>query len=224
MYPHKYGMSAAALKQSYNPNAMDPKLKLLPEMMKEGGYRTHMVGKWHLGQAEKEYLPWNRGFESFLGFNEAESNYFEHKLGHLSVLRNSTGPIDRTGQYITDIFTNETLTKLEDTEKPNFVYLAYNAPHSPVSAPEEVKDELRKLYYGDGFKHLKPIDLDFHGAIRVIDNGIERLYQKAKSLERETIFIVTSDNGGPLNALDGCNWPYRGGKSNFEEGGIKTSS
>ena len=88
-----------------------------------------------------------------------------------------------------------------------------------------MKDELRKLYNEDGFKDLKEIDLDFHGAIRVIDNGIERLYQKAKSLERETIFIVTSDNGGPAaNILDGCNWPYRGGKSNFEEGGIKTSS
>lgn len=201
---------------------MDPKLKLLPEMMKEGGYRTHMVGKWHLGQAEEEYLPWNRGFDSFLGFTEAESNYFEHKLGHLSVLRNSTGPIDRTGQYITDIFTKETLTKLEDTEKPNFVYLAYNAPHAPVSAPQKVKDELKQLYSRDGF-HFKDIDLDFHGAIRVVDSGIKQLYEKAKTLKRETIFIVTSDNGGPTGRLDGCNWPYRGMKSTFEEGGIKKS-
>ena len=70
LYPHRYGMGAAALKQVFMPDGLDPDLDILPKLMKEGGYDTHMVGKWHLGGAEEYDMPWNKGFDSFLGFLE----------------------------------------------------------------------------------------------------------------------------------------------------------
>ena len=84
VYPHRYGMGAAALKQIYMPDGLDPNLDILPKLMKEGNYETHMVGKWHLGGAEEYDMPWNKGFDTFFGFLEGKGLFVElfHSSGN----------------------------------------------------------------------------------------------------------------------------------------------
>ena len=214
-------MGAAALKQIYMPEAMDPDLVILPRLLSKSGYSTHMVGKWHLGQAEEHDLPHNKGFDTFFGLLEAQMDYKTHKLGHMACLRNNSGPVDRSGEYITPVFTEQVLATLHHQEKPTFTYLAYNAPHLPVTAPFSLKEKLKREYSKHGFGDISSRNLEFHGAVRAVDMGIEKLFKEAAKLDRETIFIFTSDNGGAPQEYDGCNFPYRGGKSKFEEGGIK---
>ena len=199
------------------PDGLDPDLDILPKLMKEGGYDTHMIGKWHLGAAEEYDMPWNKGFDTYLGFLEgkglnvhkwkfsntkhsirqikshfkAQTDYFNHTMGKIHCLRNRTGPVDLEGKYITDIFTEEALKVLASTDKPQFTYLAYNAPHLPVSAPDWIKEKLEKDYTKMGYSKPVNAQLEYDGAIRVVDMGIKKLYNKAKTLDRETIFIFT---------------------------------
>ena len=96
--------------------------------------------------------------------------------------------------------------------------MAYNTPHKPHSAPQWAKDHLETL------PHHKQKNLEhkeYFGAIKSLDTNLERLWESAKTLERETIFIFSSDNGA---AAPGCSHPYRGWKSHPEEGGIRAVS
>ena len=113
-------------------------------------------------------------------------------MGNFHCLRNSTGPVNQQGKYITEIFTDEALKLLANSTKPQFTYLAYNAPHLPVSAPDYVKKQLRQEYTKMGRTSQDyQFQLEHDGALRVVDNGIRKLYEKAKTLDRETIFIFT---------------------------------
>ena len=69
------------------PDGLDKNLNTLPQYIKEAGYSAHMVGKWHLGQGHEYDMPWNRGFDSYLGILEAQANYFTHRMGKIHCLR-----------------------------------------------------------------------------------------------------------------------------------------
>ena len=70
------------------PDGLDKNLKILPHYLKEAGYSAHMVGKWHLGQGHEYDMPWNKGFDSFLGFLEAQTDNFTHKMSKIHCLSN----------------------------------------------------------------------------------------------------------------------------------------
>ena len=202
------------------PGGLDKNLKILPHYIKEAGYSAHMVGKWHLGQAHEYDMPWNKGFDTFLGFLEAQTDNFSHKMSakwphKIHTLRDHNGPVWKPGTYITNIFTNQTIDILNNSTKPSFTYLAYNAPHLPHSAPKWALEHLKTLRnHARGSNAAK----QYFGSIKALDSGLKLLWESAKNLERETIFIFSSDNGG---AAPGCNRPYRGWKSKPEEGGIR---
>ena len=118
-------------------------------------------------------------------------NYYTHNLSKIHCLRNSSGPVDQQGKYITHIFTDEVSKLLVNSTKPQFTYLAYNAPHLPVSAPDWIKNKLRDEYRKMGHQNIQEYQLEFDGAVRVVDYGIKKLYEQAKTLDRETIFIFT---------------------------------
>ena len=80
-------MKKTSSKQVYMPDGLDKNLKILPHYIKEAGYSTHMVGKWHLGQGREYDMPWNKGFDTFLGFLEAQTDNFSHKMGNIHCLR-----------------------------------------------------------------------------------------------------------------------------------------
>ncbi|CAD1479720.1 unnamed protein product, partial [Heterotrigona itama] len=135
--------------------------KLLPEYLKEIGYRTHAVGKWHLGYFRKEYTPTYRGFESHFGYWNGLQDYYTHitqepdpqysEYKGFDMRRNLTVAWDTAGKYATDIFTNEAVRLINDhdTSRPMFLYLAHLAPHKgnedqPFRAPIE---EIAKFSY-----------------------------------------------------------------------------
>ena len=147
MYPFRYGLGADPLKVMFNPLGLTRNLTLLPELLQRENYTTHMVGKWHLGHASEDQLPHHRGFDSFYGFYEAQTDYFTHtSRGKVHVYRDQNGPVDKTGVYMTTDLNDQAKRILENSTndtKPTFIYLPFQAPHHPLSAPKSIKDKLR---------------------------------------------------------------------------------
>ncbi|CAG5080405.1 Oidioi.mRNA.OKI2018_I69.PAR.g9577.t1.cds [Oikopleura dioica] len=193
----------------------------------EIGYSTHAVGKWHLGYCNDSYVPHNRGFDSFLGHYRGGVDYFTHSNEapgtYLNHFLNGEPHIPEGGfDYATYAWSNRTNKILrESLGQPNFVYLAFNAPHEQVAAPQNLVDEMNALYPD------MPATRQVHlAAVKSIDIAMQSVIEEASKLDRETIIIFHSDNGGSIQAYGGdaegpraCNFPYKGYKSVLTEGG-----
>lgn len=202
----------------------------MPQALQSAGYQTGLFGKWHLGD-DDEYLPTNRGFDEVLmhgaggigqtrygDFPPNEENvYFDNILLH-----NDT--IVKTKGFCTDVFFDSALAwikKQNETEKPYFAYVALNAPHGPLVAPEEYKKRFLDLGYDEGTAGR-------YGMIENIDDNFGKMMQKLEvwnALEN-TLVIFMTDNGathlsGSLNGekIRHFNANLRGGKNSPFEGG-----
>ena len=123
---------------STNPTGLPLEYKILPEYFKEAGYQTALVGKWHLGMNSKEYLPGQRGFDTTYGFMNGGIDYFNHTMsGRLDWHKNGM-PLREEG-YSTDLIANEAIKVIQNKQnnKPLLLYVAFNAPHTPIQAPYE---------------------------------------------------------------------------------------
>ena len=117
--------------------------KIMPEYFREAGYQTALSGKWHLGMSEDGFLPINRGFDSTYGHLMGGIGYFDHGFsGRLDWHRNSV-PLEEEG-YSTTLIANEAVRIIENIkpDKPLFLYVAFNAPHTPIQAEDEVMESL----------------------------------------------------------------------------------
>lgn len=182
----------------------------LGQMLKARGYATGIVGKWHLG-TNPEFRPNARGFDEFYGFLNGNISYYP---GSGQFWRN-TDPIEKPA-YATDGFGDEAVSFVNrHAEHPFFLYLAFNAPHSPMQAPARylerfagIADEGRRIYAA---------------MTAAMDDNIGRVLAalREKGLEQNTIVIFLSDNGGaPQNYSE--NTPLRAGKYEIYEGGLRT--
>ncbi len=123
----------------------------LGEVLQKGGYKTYLSGKWHVGQ-HPEHWPLQRGFDRFFGFVSGASNFFDsHPFkelnGKVALIEDSVEVYLKPGEYLTDKLTDKAIEYLEDAGgHPFFIYLAYNAPHWPLQAPEETIDKYRGKY------------------------------------------------------------------------------
>lgn len=196
---------------------------LLPEQLRKCGYDTHMVGKWHLGFYNKQFLPQLRGFNSYYGYVNGAEDYYTHtyydkKISACGVdMHDTYGPINSTwGKYSAFTFTDRAKNIIDerDKSKPLFLYLAYQSVHFPLQAPKRfvkpfmhIKDETRRMYAG----MLAALD----EAVRNVTNHLIR-----SGMYNDTIIIFSTDNGGH-NAYGGNNWPLRGRKDTLWEGGVK---
>ena len=116
----------------------------MPAYLKEAGYSTHMVGKWHLGSAQNGTLPLERGFDTFYGIQGAEFHPFIHRSGR-PVMFDGETLVDQSGDYSTYLFSDraeEIMRRPSDT--PKFLYLSYTAPHAPHHAPFDLRDTVKK--------------------------------------------------------------------------------
>jgi arylsulfatase A-like enzyme len=144
IYPFRYGLGKHALKSFVPTNVLDTDLKLLPQYLKEAGYSTHMVGKWHLGWHKNGSLPLERGFDSFYGIHSAEFEPFSHKMGDINVLYDGNNSVDQSGDYATYLFSNRADRILKTkSDEPKFLYLSYTAPHMPHAAPDDLTSVVR---------------------------------------------------------------------------------
>lgn len=199
----------------------------LADGLRKVGYRSGIIGKWHLG-AHPDLHPLQRGFDEFFGHLGGGHRYFPEELTikntedaknesdsyRLWILRDHT-PV-RTTQYLTDEFSDEAVRFLEKNRNtPFFLFLSYNAPHSPLQAPEAYLDRYPAI------KNLKR--RTYAAMVSAVDDGVGRLLGKLRELglEENTLVFFLSDNGGPTNNNASNNRPLRGVKSDLWEGGIR---
>jgi len=207
---------------------------MLPEILKPRGYHTIHIGKWHLGEAEP-LRPTSQGFDESLGMRSGGDLFMAPDDPQVVNAKLPWDPIDRflwanlphavywgnsqrfrPKGHLTDYFTDNALAAIEaNKNRPFFMYLAYNAPHTPLQA-------LKSDY--DALPQIKDHTQRVYGAmIRQLDRRIGDVLQKLKSsgLDETTLVIFTSDNGGAwYTGIPDLNKPYRGWKGTFFEGGI----
>ncbi len=205
----------------------------IAEVLKGRGYHTIHLGKWHLGEAHG-MRPEDQGFDESLGFLPAASKY-EPDTASINA-RLPGDPLDRflwlalsdgvqlnggrpfhAAEYMTDYLSDEAAAAIRaNRNRPFFIYLAFNAPHTPFQAKEADYDALGSI---------KDRRTRVYGAmIRALDRGVGRVRTalKAQGVDGNTILIFTNDNGGAWYAdLPDVNKPYRGWKGTFFEGGIR---
>ncbi len=191
----------------------------LPQVLARAGYRTHIVGKWHLG-LEPENHPCRRGFDRFRGFlGDMMDDYYTHLRHGFNYMRHGYREIRPEG-HATDIFTRWAADVLEDEKKspdPFFLYLAYNAPHTPIQPPE---DWLRRVSKRE--PEASPDRVRYGALVEHMGDGIGRVLDVLDRTEQSenTLVIYTSDNGGLLRA-GADNGKLRGNKGDVYEGGIR---
>jgi len=190
----------------------------MADRLKAAGYRTALFGKWHLGSAEQLH-PLSRGFDEFYGFLGGEHSYFESSPSGTNPLMDDRNRVEASG-YLTDVLTDRAVAFIKrEKARPFFLYLAYNAVHTPMHAPEKylvrfkgIADEQRRTYAA---------------MMSAMDDGIGRTLDALRSegLEEDSLVFFFSDNGGPTmptTTINGStNTPLRGSKRQTWEGGIR---
>lgn len=198
---------------------LDPDAPLLPELLREVGYHTAIVGKWHLG-LESPNTPGERGFDHVHGFlGDMMDDYYTHRRHGINYLRRGETEIDPEG-HATDLFSDWAIDYLDSRKgasTPFFLYLAYNAPHTPIQPPEDWVDRVRRREPEIDEARARLVALIEH-----MDDGIGRVLRAldANGQTENTLVLFASDNGGQLNVGARCG-PYRGGKGDLYEGGIR---
>ena len=169
---------------------MPPELKIMPQYFKEAGYQTALSGKWHLGTAKEEFWPTNRGFETSYGHMTGGIGYFDHTAaGRLDWHRNESSL--REEGYSTELIANEAINiiKNKDQNRPLFLYVAFNAPHTPIEAPLQ---SIEKFSYLEDER-----DQVYAANVNALDNEIGKIIKaiEDEDLLEETIILFFSDNG-----------------------------
>lgn len=196
-----------------------PSATTLPQALKPLGYHTAAIGKWHLG-LDDEAHPNTRGFDHFHGFlGDMMDDYYQHRRQGQHYMRLNKEKVNPKG-HATDIFTDWTkdyLASRKDARAPFFLYLAYNAPHTPIQPPKDWFEKVKARENGITAKRAKLVALIEH-----LDHGIGQVIDslKANGQWENTLTIFVSDNGGQLNVGGNCG-NLRGGKQDMYEGGLK---
>lgn len=192
---------------------------LLPEMLRRRGYHTAMVGKWHLGLAAPD-RPIDRGFDYFKGFlGDMMDDYYHHRRHGINYLRENEQVITPEG-HATDLFSDwavDYIASRTESNAPFFLYLAYNAPHTPIQPPEDWVRKVMAREPGLTEKRARLVALIEH-----MDAGIGRVVDALShnGYDEDTLVVFSSDNGGQLN-VDANNGPLRAGKGTMYEGGLR---
>ena len=217
---------------------LSPHAELLPQRLKSAGYGTALIGKWHLGGESHNgtfNAPAARGFHSFRGFRggmlDSYTDYtrrFPGEPGPGPNMMTSDGAPVPPGEHATDLFSDWAVDAIEaegDTRSPAaaaerepfFLYLAYNAPHTPVQPPAEWVAKVKARESGIAGKRAKLVALIEH-----MDAGVGRVLDALgrAGLAGNTLVVFTSDNGGLLGA-GADNGPFRGGKEDLYQGGLR---
>ena len=227
-YPFRYGLQTMVI-PSVASYGLDTTEWLMPQCLKEASYNTAIIGKWHLGHADKKWWPKQRGFDYQYGAMIGELDYFTHdEHGVLDWFRNNE-PVREEG-YTTNLLGDDAVKYIngQDASKPFYLYLTFNAPHTPYQAPQE---------YIDRYKSIEePTRRIYAGMISCLDDNIGKVLNalEKKGFRENTLILFHSDNGGTRSAqaagimadmskvkLPCDNGPYRDGKTSDYEGGTR---
>jgi len=227
-YQDRFGFSRNPL---LAPNDIDQGIPLEEELISEAlnkvGYNTLAIGKWHLG-AHKDQRPLKQGFDEHFGFLSGGHRYFPEEwiLNDITEIRSQNdgyrtkllhnGKRVEEKEYLTDALSREAVNFIKRKRKePFFIYLAYNAPHTPMQATEkylkrfpDIKDKKRKTYAA---------------MVSAVDDGVGNVLDALEEMgiTENTIVYFLSDNGGPEHKNASNNGELRDGKGSLYEGGIR---
>lgn len=225
-YPMRYGLQSFVIlpEQSYG-IPLDE--KLLPQILKEAGYSTAIIGKWHLGHADRKLWPKQRGFDYQYGALIGEIDYNTHKVHGVTDWYRNNRKLDEPG-YVTTLLGKDAVRHIRqhDPAKPLFMYLAFTAPHTPFQAPKTYVDRFASI--------ADPNRRTYAAMINAMDEQIGAVLAELsrKGMREDTLVIFHSDNGGVTSAtfagqietkgqLPARNTPLRNGKGSLDEGGTR---
>ena len=239
-YPLVYGLQTYVI----DPVGVDYGLNLnettLPELLRDrGGYQTHAVGKWHLGSAQWAQTPTFRGYNSFHGFYLGGQDYFTHMASggydlNIDVGANCGANCSRVdwasaGRYSTELYASTAVDVISahDPATPLFLYVAFQAVHSPDEVPEHYIDPYNATI-ADKKRRV------FAGMLSCLDEGVGNITTALAraGMADNTLVVFVADNGAPIecsqntcgDANGGTNYPLRGGKHSLWEGGVRLTA
>lgn len=226
-YPYRYGLQTVVI-PSAGTYGLATDEWLLPQALKEAGYKTAIVGKWHLGHADRKYWPLQRGFDSQYGPILGEIDYFTHSA-HDTVDWYRNNQLVKEEGYVTTLLGQDAakLIQSHDPQTPLFLYLAFTAPHAPYQAPQEYLDRYKSI--------ADPNRRAYAAMITAMDDEIGRVLAALdkRGMRDNTLIVFQSDNGGPRSAkftgevdtsggtIPADNGPFRDGKASHYEGGTR---
>ncbi|PNF39716.1 Arylsulfatase B [Cryptotermes secundus] len=234
-YPVHLGMQGNSLVAAESRGL--PPGKILPQYLKDLGYTTRAVGKWHLGFYKPEVTPTYRGFDSHLGYWNDYVSYYDYILQErysdgeyngFDLRRNLSAAWELAGRYATDVFTDEAVRIIQGHDAsplgpPLFLYLAHLAVHAGnrgklLEAPQQEIDK---------FRHIRdPNRRTYAAMVSKLDESVGRVVQalQRRHMLESSVILFLSDNGAPSKGRQpnwGSNWPLKGVKETLWEGGVR---
>ncbi|MDZ4402229.1 arylsulfatase [Prosthecobacter sp.] len=213
-YPMRHGLQVGVVRP-WAEYGLPLEERTLPQALKEAGYQTAIVGKWHLGTFKPDYLPTQRGFDHQYGHYNGALDYFTH-IRDDGFDWHRDDKENRDEGYSTHLIAKESvrLIRERDAKKPLFLYVPFNAVHGPYQVPDE---------YLKPYAQLKGNRQKYAGMLAAMDEAVGQIVAAIDEagLRKNTLFIFSSDNGGPSPGQITDNGPLRVGKGTLYEGGTR---
>lgn len=220
-YPFRVGLQHTTISAARAQYLTDD-VRILPQYLKDLGYATHIVGKWHLGFCNWRYTPTYRGFDTFYGYYNAAEGYYNHtgKKNGYDFRDNLQVDWSAMGHYSTHLFAAraQRIIRNHNPSQPLFLYLPFQGVHGPFEVPEhyiqnhcaQVEDDARRIHCG------------MVAALDEAIGNVTRTLEEA-GLLNNALLVFSTDNGGPTKK-GSSNWPLRGSKTTLWEGGNRAVS
>ena len=213
-YPMRYGLQAGVIRP-WEDRGLSLEERILPQVLKDAGYATAIVGKWHLGCYQRAYLPTSRGFDHQYGHYSGAIDYFTHQRdGGFDWHRDDR--VCRDEGYSTHLIAREAgrLLREQPADKPFFLYVPFNAVHAPHEVPEK---------YCAPYASLPEPRRTYAGMVAAMDEAIGQILAALdeRGFRTNTLIFFSSDNGGPQPGHVTSNGPLRAGKGTVYEGGTR---
>jgi arylsulfatase A-like enzyme len=225
---NRLGLSENSLVQQHG---LPVDIPIFSEYLREAGYRTGLVGKWHQGMMPRS-RPLVRGFDRFFGHLTGDTHFFPPAgTDTIPHIMDGENPVEVT-DYLTFVFGDQAIQFLDDEpDRPFFLFLSFNAPHAPLQAPDDYLEKFAHLavegepgvpcaYTKGHIAHPRQV---YAAMVSALDDTIGRVLQalRERGLEENTLIWFLSDNGGPTFVTAACNGPLRGVKGDLLEGGMR---
>lgn len=215
-YQHRFGFEYNSGPERYAAEnfGLPRTEKTLAERLKAVGYSTGMVGKWHIGFKEG-LRPHERGFDFHYGFLSGGHSYMPGKMDNDPLVLNGKTVTDEK-EYLTDAFAREATAFMDRSkDKPFFLYVAFNAVHTPLEVTKAYEDRFPKI--------TNSKRRTYAGMLAALDDAVGKILAKLRehNLEEDTLVFFCSDNGGPTQQTTSSNAPLRGYKGQLFDGGIR---